>query len=361
MPFDIFNATWIVIVLLSILVVVHEFGHFITARFFGVKVHEFSVGFGPLIGKFVRNGIQYSFRWILLGGFVKIAGMDIALEGEAGEEPVRPQESFQHQELWKRICIIAAGPIFNLLLAMVLIFVTAAFIGLPSKVENYSAVVEQALPGTPAFDAGIKPGDRLVAINGEPINDWRDISKLVQKYGQKPLEVRIERQAQIITKTLTPIRVNDVYMIGINAIPVYQRTSVGEALKMAVVHPWLYMEGYIKYFGMMFKGKVQGKFMGPIGMVAVVEQMTKVHPYNIFSFAIQICLFLFLFNMLPLPLPLLDGGWIVIMLLERLFRKEFSVEQKAFAQMVGLVAVIVLGIWIAYGDVITNFRRFFGG
>ncbi|TCL69414.1 site-2 protease [Hydrogenispora ethanolica] len=363
MPYNIFNAAWIVILLLSILVVVHELGHFMTARFFGVKVHEFAVGFGPLIGKFTHRGIQYSFRWILLGGFCKIAGMDMEIEGGAGEEPVRKEESFQYQALWKKICIIAAGPIFNLILAIILLFVTSAFIGLPSKFNSFSSVVEQAIPGTPAFDAGIKPGDKIVAINDNPIKDWRDISKFVQQYGSQPLTIKILRNQELLVKQITPMRnpAGKGYFIGINAVPVYERASLGAAAKIAITYPGAFIQSYIQTFSLMFKGKVEGRFMGPIGMVAVVEQMMRIHPYNIMSFAIQISLFLFLFNLLPLPLPLLDGGWIVILLLERLFRKEFSAEQKAYAQMIGLVAVIVLGLWIAYGDVINSFRRFFGG
>ncbi len=363
MPYNIFNAAWIVVLLLSFLVVVHEFGHFITARFFGVKVYEFAVGFGPLIGKFTHNGIQYSFRWILLGGFCKIAGMDMALEGESDEEPLRKEESFQYQALWKKICIIAAGPVFNLFLAIIMLFVTSAFIGLPSKFNSFSSVVEQAIPGTPAFDSGIKPGDKIVAINGNPIKDWRDISKYVQQYGAQPLTIKILRNQSVIVKQITPMPnpVGKGYFIGINAVPVYERASLKEAVKIAFTYPAAFIQGYIKTFALMFRGKVEGRFMGPIGMVAVVEQMMRIHPYNIMSFAIQISLFLFLFNLLPLPLPLLDGGWIVILLLERIFRKEFSGEQKAFAQMIGLVAVVILGLWIAYGDVINSFRRFFGG
>lgn len=357
------NSIWQTLILLSMLVVIHEFGHFITARFFGVKVHEFSVGFGPLIGKINWRGIQYSFRWLLLGGFVKIAGMDMAVEGES-DEAVAPEESFQYLSLWKKIVVIAAGPLFNLILALVLVFVTAAFVGLPSNLRNDAPVIEQAIPGTPAFDAGLRPGDRITAINGQPVNKWEDISRLVTEYGGQDLVIQLSRNGQALTKELTPLynELEKRYIIGINAVTDFKRTSLGEAAQITFHFPGSFTKSVIKTFALLFTGKMGGGgLMGPIGMISVVEQNANLPLYYNLFLAIQISMFLFLFNMLPLPLPLLDGGWIVILLIERLMRREFSPEQKAVAQMFGVIAVIVLGVFIAYGDAIRFFKRFFGG
>lgn len=360
MGFD-FNAIWKTLLLLSFLVVVHEFGHFITARLFGVKVHEFSVGFGPLIAKFNWKGVQYSFRWILLGGFCKIAGMDMAVEGEPEEPPVDPKESFNNLSLWKKVVVIGAGPVFNLILAMILIFLMAAFVGLPSSIKSPAPIIEQATPGSPAFEAGLKPGDRILAIDEKPVKEWMDIPKLVAESEGKTLKITLERQNQILEKQVTPFYnpLEKRYLIGISPVPNYEKTSLGEAVKIAFVYTWNFIGQFYKSFGQIISLAFKGGVMGPIGMVTVIEQSSGLPLYHILFLLIQISMFLFIFNMLPIPLPLLDGGWIVILLLEKLFRKEFSPEQKAAAQMIGLMAMLVLGLLVTYNDVLRFIRMYF--
>ncbi len=361
MQFD-FNAIWQLLLLLSVLVVVHEYGHFAAARAFGVKVHEFSVGFGPLIGKFNWKGVQYSFRWILLGGFCKIAGMDIALEG-SGEKDPDPEHSFAGLSLWKKVVVIGAGPVFNLLLAVVLMFVIAAFVGVPSSGTNMP-IIEQATPGTPAFEAGLQPGDRITAINGQPVKEWMDISRLIKESGAEESVFQIERQGKTIVKKITPMYnpVEKKYMLGIIGVTTeYKTVSVLEAAKYAVTYPWFFTKSMVMGVGMMIRGEIKGGGMGPIGMVAAMEQYTRLPIYHTLMFAVFISLSLFIFNMLPLPLPLLDGGWITILLLERLIRREFNAEQKAVAQFVGLMLIAFLFIVVTYGDILTTIRRFFGG
>lgn len=362
------NTIWITLLLLSVMVVVHEYGHFLLARLFGVATPEFSVGFGPLIGKINHNGVQYSLRWILLGGFVKIAGMDIALEGSAEDLPPDAEKSFATLPLWKKITVIAAGPIFNVLFAMILMFVMFVAVGIPGGQKNDAAIVGQATPGSPAFDAGIRPGDRIVSIAELPVQKWSDIAEIISKTKSNKVPVIIERKGKKIERIIKPMYLPDYkrYLLGIGPIAQrLHRIPVGEAFIKTLQFPLVFMQGTVKVFSLMFSGKVKSEFMGPIGMVTVVDQFLQMPPmvflYNILEFGIQISMSLFLFNMLPLPLPLLDGGWIVILLMERLFRRKFTSEQKAAAQMVGLAAVLFLGVWVAYGDLLRAFRRFFGG
>jgi regulator of sigma E protease len=356
-----FNAIWKTLLLLSFLVVVHEFGHFITARLFGVKVHEFSVGFGPLIGKFNYKDVQYSFRLVLLGGFCKIAGMDMAVEGDPEEPPVDPKESFNYLSLWKKIVVIGAGPVFNLILAMLLIFLMAAFVGLPSSLKSPAPIIEQATPGTPAFEAGLRPGDKILAIDEQPVKEWMDIPKLVSESEGRALKITIERQDEVLEKQITPFYnpIEKRYLIGISPVPNYEKTSVGEAAKLAFVFTWDFIGQFFKSFSQIISLAFKGGVMGPIGMVTVIEQSSGLPLYHTLFLLIQISMFLFIFNMLPIPLPLLDGGWIVILLLERLFRKEFSPEQKAAAQMVGLMAMLFLGVLVTYNDVLRFIRMYF--
>lgn len=354
---------------LSVLVVVHEFGHFITARLFGVTVHEFSVGFGPLIGKINHNGIQYSLRWVLLGGFCKIAGLDIALEGETEAPAAEGAEvvPFHSIAYWKKVLVIAAGPLFNVLFGIILAFIMAAVIGLPAKMENDQPIVMLASPGSPAFEVGIRPGDKIVAINEQTIRKWMDIPAAIQKHGNRKLKVVIQRGQERITKYVVPIynKFEKRYIIGIEGVSTLKTIPPDAALQFAFSQPWAYTKAIFTTIKMVIMREVKGAFMGPVGMTVIMEQYSHL-PLNqvlfqIFYLAIQINMFLFLFNMLPLPLPLLDGGWIVIMTLEKLLRREFSADQKAAAQMVGMIGVLLLGAIIFYSDVMMTIKRFFGG
>lgn len=354
---SIFNSVWVTIIMLGLLVVVHEFGHFITARFFGVTVYEFSVGFGPLIGKFQRKGIQYSFRWLLLGGYVKIAGMDNSLEGESPAQK-SGELTFLDISLWKKIAIIAAGPLFNFILALLVFFGTITLMGAP--IQDNSPTIGSVLQHSPAYQAGLQPGDRILAIGGNPVKTWGDIITLVQKHGKNPIEFQVLRHGAQKTLQITPTfdRQSNRYLVGIqnNPMPIFKKVPLHEAIQKTITLPG----EIIKAISNIVTRKVKLELAGPIGMVKMVNQSMQ-YPFmlRIFEWLIlmvEISISLFLFNILPLPLPLLDGGWIMILLLERLLRREFSAEQKATAQMIGLVTIIALAIFIGYHDIL-NFRK----
>ncbi len=364
-----FNSVWLTLLMLSVAVVIHEYGHFMTARAFGVTVYEFSVGFGPLIGKFTRNGVQYSLRWILFGGFCKIAGMDMALEGETKEPETRPEHVFYNLTLWKKVIVLATGSIFNLLLGMIVFFFALIWIGTPviskGALVNSSVVISVVNPNSPAMQAGLKPGDKLVAINGAPIKQASDLSAVIQKNPHQAVNLEIDRNGSKLMKELTAMYSpeNKRYLIGVSLMPTpkFKTASIGEAAKQSLAFPWT----TIKMLVQLVKGKVKGAVMGPIGAVDMIEQTLQLPPQLVWFTIVQlfaaICISLGLFNLLPLPLPILDGGWIVILILEKLFRREFSAEQKAAAYTIGLIAALFAFVWITYGDIIRLVKRVLGG
>ncbi|HBE77474.1 MAG TPA: hypothetical protein DDW65_06770 [Firmicutes bacterium] len=363
------NSIWLTLLMLSIAVMIHEYGHFITARAFGVTVHEFSVGFGPLIGKINRRGVQYSLRWILFGGFCKIAGMDMALEGETKDPETRPDRLFYNLRLWKKVVVLATGSIFNLLLGMVVFFVALLWIGTPAVSKGAliidSVVISSVSNQSPAMQAGIEPGDKITAINGQPITRSTTLSNLVQQSAGQTIRVQIQRHQQILVKQLQAkySRENKKYLIGVVLMetPKFITPSIGMATKQTLAMPG----NIIKMLGMLIKGKIKGSLVGPIGAVDMVEQTLQMPLQLILISMVQfftsISVSLCLFNLLPLPLPILDGGWIVILLLERIFRREFSTEQKATAYTVGLVAILFAFVWITYGDILRLLKRVLGG
>jgi regulator of sigma E protease len=364
-----FNSIWLTLLMLSVAVMIHEYGHFLTARSFGVTVYEFSLGFGPLIGKFTRGGVQYSLRWILFGGFCKIAGMDMALEGETKEPETRPEHIFYNLSLWKKVIVLATGSIFNLILGMIVFFGALIWIGAPvvshGALVSDSVVISTVNQKSPALEAGFKPGDKLVAVNDKPIKQSTDLSDVVQKAPNQVLRIQINRNGTKLIKALKAkySPENKKYLIGVSLMvtPKFKTASFNEAAKQTVSLPWTTIKMLVK----LIKGKVKGTLMGPIGAVDMIEQTLQLPPqlvwFSMVQFFAAISISLCLFNLLPLPLPILDGGWIVILILEKIFRREFSAKQKAAAYTIGLLAVLCAFVWITYGDVLRLVKRVLGG
>jgi regulator of sigma E protease len=353
-----FNSIWVTLLLLGVLVVVHEYGHFITARLFGVRVYEFSVGFGPLIAKWIRGKTQYSFRWIPLGGYCKIAGMDIAMEGDSAipkNETLDPKESFHTLSLWKQITVIAAGSVFNVMLAVITFIAALTLLGMPKNADK--PIIGQVMPKTPAYQAGLLAGDRVTAINNQIVNSWSKMTELIQRNKGNQAEVQIKRGDKLLMLKVNPVYDPGMkrYLVGIRYMPEYtlEKVSFGKAVNETIKLP---IE-IVRNLFMMITGKIKAQLAGPIGMVGMVEQSLQLPPlvalFNTLMLSVNIGFSLAIINMLLIPLPLIDGGWITILLLERLFRRQFSVEHKAIAQMVGLSLFILLALFIGYGDVMT--------
>jgi regulator of sigma E protease len=355
--------------MLNFAVIIHEYGHLITARAFGVTVYEFSVGMGPLIAKFNFRGVQYSLRWILIGGFCKIAGMDMALEGETISPETRPEHLFFNQALWKKIIVLAMGAIFNLALGMLVWFFALILIGTPvvpkgTQVSD-SVIIGSVNINSPAMAAGLKPGDKIITVNDQHLKNFTDLSNLIQQSASKVVRIKVARKEKILVKEVIPkySSENKKYLIGITQMLLlrFQKASFLAATKETISYPW----NYIKLLGKVFSGKIKGGLSGPIGIVSVVDQALQAPPQFILISIIQlffiISISLCFFNLLPLPLPILDGGWIVILLLEKIFRREFSAEQKTAAYTIGLVLFLGTFVWVTYGDIINLVKRVIGG
>jgi regulator of sigma E protease len=203
----------------------------------------------------------------------------------------------------------------------------------------------------------------VLSINGVPIKQWTDIPPLVRGSGGKQLTIQIKRGEKTLVKKVTPMYnpIDKVYMLGINGVTGFKRYPAGDAVKLAITYPWTFIGDNVRGLILMIRGEIKGGGMGPIGMAAALDQYTKLPLYYLFTFTVIICLSLFIFNILPIPLPLLDGGWIAILILEWILRREFSADQKAVAQFIGLMLIAFLMIVVAYGDISTTIQRFFGG
>ena len=177
-----FGATALIV--LGVLILVHEYGHFIVARMVGVRVEKFSIGFGPRIVSWKKGDTDYMLSWIPLGGYVKFYGD----EPDNDEIPQDDQESFLNQKVWKRLAIVAAGPIFNIVLAAV-ILAGVALIGVPTPTRVIDKIKETA----PSYKAGLRVGDEILGVNGKPVVKWLDIDAAIVKNDLAPITFSILR------------------------------------------------------------------------------------------------------------------------------------------------------------------------
>ena len=188
-------------IVLGILIFVHELGHFLVAKRVGVTVLRFSLGFGPKIFGITRGGTEYRLSLIPLGGYVKMLGEDSEEELPQHEKA----NSFSEQKVIKRLAIVFAGPFSNFLLAIVIFTFLFAFSGIPERSPEIGSVTA----GSPAEQAGLMAGDRVLAINGSSIRTWEDLSESIEKLGLNPLNLHVKRDDSEIDITVTP-KINEV-------------------------------------------------------------------------------------------------------------------------------------------------------
>ncbi len=341
-----------VIILLGILIFVHELGHFLAAKMSGVGVLKFSLGFGPrLVGRQIGE-TEYRVSAIPLGGYVR-------LFGETGEEEISPEDekrSFQRQPVSRRIAIVAAGPLFNFLFAILVL--TVIFVaGVPEITSRVGGVPE----GTPAFQAGIREGDRIVSMNGRPVSLWSDIVASVQGSGGKEIEIVIERAGETIHRTLQPEIMKsrnifgeeiDSYKIGIMASSetVDRRENPARAFLSSLAYTWNMTKLTVLSIVKMIEGVLSPKTLGGpilIAQMAGTQVREGFLPFLFFMAILSINLGVL--NLLPIPV--LDGGHLFFYGIELVTGKEVNIRWRERAQQVGFFILVLLMIFVFYNDI----------
>ena len=347
------------ILVLGILIFFHELGHFLVAKYFGVKVLKFSLGFGPkLVGKTVGE-TEYSIRYIPLGGFVKMLG-----ESD-DDEPLTPEEvkrSFSNQHVLKRIAIAAAGPLFNLFLAL---FIFCIFY-MVAGTQVMTPEVGQVTPDSPAYQAGLLKGDVVASIDGNPVESWSEIKDAVQDSAGKALEITVKRGESFLTFTVVPeaSTVKNIFgedtqsaLIGIVASGGFKNIELGplDAIKAGVMKSWeitrLTCLVIVKLFQRVIPIKTVG---GPILIGQMAGQLAQENLTYLIPFMAVISINLGILNLLPVPI--LDGGLIVFLLIELIIGKPLSIKKRDAAQKVGLFLLILLMAVVIYNDVARIFE-----
>lgn len=407
------------ILVFSVIVLVHEFGHYKAARSVGIKVYEFAIGMGPTLFKKEKNGTIYSIRAVPIGGFVQ-------MEGE--EEDVRTSTSFSTKTVWQRFKVVAAGPIMNYVLALVLFIIIALSFGVygnhvdyidensneyraglrtgdkivsingekayiwedifyeiinpensyytikyerdgqvkSAKVENnyrkiigITTEIEDGKATTtvsptdvtsPAFEAGIKDGDKVVKINDVSVNTWEELTYQVENTEESiPVKVTVNRDGKILDFTIEPQT-----QITVKFNTALEKSFI-TAISSSAYKTVYYIELMFKTISQLVTGKLGSDALGgPVMVISMVGEAAESGILSLLNLAAFISINLGFMNLLPIPA--LDGSKLVFLIIEAIRGKSIPIEKEGYIHFVGFVLLIGFMIFITYKDILRLFR-----
>ncbi|HZA55449.1 MAG TPA: RIP metalloprotease RseP [Candidatus Udaeobacter sp.] len=346
---------------LGVLIVFHEFGHFLLAKLSGVGVLTFSVGFGPKLWVKKKGETEYALSAFPLGGYVKMVGEDP--EEEVQQSDI--ERSFAHKGLLTRIAIVAAGPGFNLLLAIILLMVVFLFYGVPVLSTQVGGVE----PGSPAARAGIRKGDVIVSLNDQAVREWDELSRGIKESQGKPLSVRIRRDSEDVTVTVEPAKkegrnifgeTRDEWVIGIGSQVSIEKGNPGLAIVRAFQQTYDYSKLTLLALYKMIKGDVSPRNLGgPILIAQMAGQQAQEGLGSFLAFIAVLSINLGVLNLLPIPV--LDGGHLLFFLVESVIGRPVAVKHREMAQQVGIFLLMLLMIYAFYNDIARFFEKQVGG
>lgn len=325
----------------GVLVTVHEFGHFITAKMTGMRVDEFAIGFGPKIYQQKDGETLYSLRAIPLGGYNKIAGMD-------PDDPVEPN-AFNSKPIPARMLVILAGALMNFILPIIL------FSGI-FMVEGRLQLVNEPVLGTvvdemAAARAGLKAGDRIVTIDGKNVETWTDVVLNLRKAGTEEVTLTAERNGVLQTYKMTPMFDKDAGRPLIGVSPKFSKESLGffGSIKEGFIYTKNIGLSMVNGLYRIVSGNAPADVAGPIGVAQMAGQVAEKGLLPLMNFVAFLSINLGVINLLPLPA--LDGGHFVLLLLEALRGKPLGGKAMTNIQMVGVALILALTAFSTFKDI----------
>lgn len=325
----------------GVLVTVHEFGHFITAKMTGMRVDEFAIGFGPKIYQQKDGETLYSLRAIPLGGYNKIAGMD-------PDDPVEPN-AFNSKPIPARMLVILAGALMNFILPIIL------FSGI-FMVDGRMQLVNEPVLGTvvdemAAARAGLKAGDRIVTIDGKNVETWTDVVLNLRKAGTEEVTLTAERNGVLQTYKMTPMFDKDAGRPLIGVSPKFSKESLGfyGSIKEGFIYTKNIGLSMVSGLYRIVSGNAPADVAGPIGVAQMAGQVAEKGLLPLMNFVAFLSINLGVINLLPLPA--LDGGHFVLLLLEALRGKPLGGKAMTNIQMVGVALILALTVFSTFKDI----------
>ncbi len=345
------------ILVLGIAVLFHELGHFMIAKYVGVKVEEFSIGMGPKIIGTQYGETLYSIRAFPLGGFCKMTGeMPVDDEEANSEEVANYKETLKNQKclfqksVFERFAVIFTGPMMNFILAALLFALIFSFFGVRVDVSS-STTIGQVFPDQPAYNSGLRDGDKILAVNNQSVSDWNQLAIMINKNVNQEISLKVKRKEQILKLKVTPQldQQRDVGIIGIS--PVYQREKVNifKAIWLGIQRTFVYVIGLIIALYQMVTGQIAGDLSGPVKIAQFVGDAARSGVLRLLEFSALISVNLGIMNLLPLPA--LDGGRIVFLAWEAISGKPVDPEKEGMVHFLGFVLLMILFVVILVKDI----------
>lgn len=336
----------VAILVFSLLILFHELGHFTLAKLNGIRVNEFCLGLGPTIVGFTKGETKYSLKLLPFGGACMMEGEDESSDDD---------RAFNKKGVWARISVVAAGPIFNFIMAVAFSFIVICAVGVDT------AKLSDVIDGYAAQEAGLQGGDTIVSMGGKDINFYREISLYATFHVGEPVEIVYERDGQEYTTTLTPKYDEETgrYLYGFISSGGRERVGILESAKYAFCELGYYIDVTIQSLKMLVSGGASvNDLSGPVGIVQsmgdVYEESVKNDGYfyallNMMTWAIMLSANLGVMNLLPIPA--LDGGRLVFLLVEAIRGKAIDPEKEGMVHLIGIALLFALMFVVMFNDI----------
>ncbi len=331
------------IVIIAVLILFHETGHFLAARRIGIPVYEFSLGFGYKIFSWRKDEVEYSIRIFPLGGFVRMAG----------EEPGDQDDpnGYSHRTPLEKIRVSFAGPFMNFVLALLIFIYSYAFIGIPTTTDE--PIIGKVFAEQPAEKAGIMAGDRILAVNGNEVGTWDEFTTLLtaQPAGTA-IELEIQREGKNTELEVIP-EINattGVPAIGVLSNIVYEKQGLLTAVKIGLQQTYELTVVLLSGLWVMITGGASAAdIAGPVGIVGLIGDAAQVGTVFLLSFAAFLSINLGILNLLPIPA--LDGSRIVFAIIEAIRRKPVQPDKEGFIHWLGFMFLMALIVLVTFNDI----------
>lgn len=340
------------LLILTIIVSIHEFGHFLFAKKAGIYVYEFSIGMGPRLFKFKRKNdeTEYSIRLLPIGGYVQMAG-----ETDEVDEKIPKEKNMQNKTWLQRFFVIIAGIMFNFILAIVILFV----VGLATNSPKTTTIVGSIDANSPAYNAGLVDGDRIVAINNIKVNNADRLQLELAVLNGKSVDFKvIDKNNNEKTVTITPEKVvkdkKTTYKYGFSLAKVKHKGII-EAIKYAFDKFGSLIVQMFLTIWYLITGKVSlSNLSGPIGIYSIVDQSAKLGFINVIYLMGYLSLNVGVMNLLPVPA--LDGGRLLFLIIEKIKGSPINPKYETIINNVGFLLLMALIVAVSYNDILRLFK-----